>query len=181
MSSTVLLPGLVLGYLVMAADLAVVGHGAGAIRSAPSDYFSHFFEKPWKEMFDGALISVPDMPRVYLPTLFAMKLPEVLLVLGSLGVAGGSLRPSIADLPVRQRGTTLLIALAFLLPVGITVTTRPAMYNGIRHFLFILPPLCVLGGLAGGWLLQRLADCSPLAATAGAVAILSGCCCRSAR
>src|SRR6267143_1912209 len=42
-------------------------------------YFSHFFEKPWKEMFDGALVSVPDMPWSYLPTLFALQLPEVLL------------------------------------------------------------------------------------------------------
>ena len=44
-------------------------------------YFSHFFEKPWKEMFDGAIVSVPDMPWSYLPTLFALQLPEVLLVL----------------------------------------------------------------------------------------------------
>jgi hypothetical protein len=48
------------------------------------------------------------------------------------------------------------------------------MYNGIRHFLFVLPPLCVLGGLAGGWLLQRLASWSPLAALAGAALILCG-------
>ena len=30
-------------------------------------------------MFDGALVSVPDMPWSYLPTLFALQLPEVLL------------------------------------------------------------------------------------------------------
>ncbi len=31
------------------------------------------------------------------------------------------------------------------------------MYNGIRHFVFVTPPLAVLGGLAGGWIAQRLA------------------------
>ena len=41
------------------------------------DYFSHFFENPWHELFGGALISVPDMPRSYVPTLFALKLPEI--------------------------------------------------------------------------------------------------------
>ncbi len=46
------------------------------------EYFSHFFEEPWQELFDGRLISVPDMPRSYLPTLFALKLPEVVLAAG---------------------------------------------------------------------------------------------------
>ena len=50
-----------------------------AIRFKALTYFSHFFEKPWKEMFEGALVSVPDMPWSYLPTLFALQLPEVLL------------------------------------------------------------------------------------------------------
>ena len=30
-------------------------------------YFSEFFEKPWKEMFGGDLLAVPDMPRSYVP------------------------------------------------------------------------------------------------------------------
>jgi hypothetical protein len=30
------------------------------------------------------------------------------------------------------------------------------MYNGIRHFVFLLPPLAVLGGLAGAWLLDAV-------------------------
>ena len=39
-------------------------------------------------MFDGALVSVPDMPWSYLPTLFALQLPEVLLGLGIAGIVG---------------------------------------------------------------------------------------------
>jgi hypothetical protein len=29
------------------------------------------------------------------------------------------------------------------------------MYNGIRHFVFVLPPLAVAGGLAGAWIAER--------------------------
>ena len=36
-------------------------------------YFSHFFEEPWRELFGGELILVPDMPRSYVPTLFALQ------------------------------------------------------------------------------------------------------------
>src|SRR5256714_1502159 len=78
----VLTPGLVLGYLVMGLiwpwSIMEPDNPFHALT-----YFSHFFEKPWKEMFDGALVSVPDMPWSYLPTLFALQLPEVLLVFRS--------------------------------------------------------------------------------------------------
>ena len=83
----VLLPGLILGYLVMGLiwpwSIMEPGNPFQALT-----YFSHFFEKPWKEMFDGALVSVPDMPWSYLPTLFALQLPEVLLALLIAGVVG---------------------------------------------------------------------------------------------
>ena len=41
--------------------------------------------------------------------------------------------------------------LAALLPLAATIALRPAMYNGIRHFVLVLPPLAVLGGLAAAW------------------------------
>jgi hypothetical protein len=40
------------------------------------------------------------------------------------------------------------------LPLAVTIALRPAMYNGIRHFLFVLPPLAVLGGLAAVYLID---------------------------
>src|SRR3984957_9092055 len=82
----VLLPGLVFGYLVMGLIWPwSIMEPANPFQALT--YFSHFFEKPWKEMFDGTLISVPDMPWSYLPTLFALQLPEVLLGLSIAGVA----------------------------------------------------------------------------------------------
>jgi len=46
--------------------------------------------------------------------------------------------------------------LAATLPILITIAARPAMYNGIRHFVFVVPPFAVLGGLAGAWIARRL-------------------------
>jgi hypothetical protein len=40
-----------------------------------SEYFANFFEKPWRELYEGRLIYVPNMPVSYLPHLFALKLP----------------------------------------------------------------------------------------------------------
>jgi 4-amino-4-deoxy-L-arabinose transferase-like glycosyltransferase len=137
-------------------------------------YFTHFFEKPWKEMFGGALIAVPDMPRAYLPQLLALKLPEIFLALSIGGTAGALVTATRKAIAPQQRAALLVVALAALVPIALTVATRPAMYNGIRHFVFVLPPLAVLGGWAGAQMLDWLAHKSRYAsATAGAVILIA--------
>src|SRR5580700_5519102 len=60
------------------------------------------------------------------------------------------------------------------LPILITIATRPAMYNGIRHFVFVLPPFAVLGGLAATWIAQRLPQYGSSAVAVGGAALLAG-------
>ncbi|WP_245312791.1 glycosyltransferase family 39 protein, partial [Bradyrhizobium macuxiense] len=135
----VLLPGLMFGYLVMGLiwpwSIMEPGHPLEAVT-----YFSHFFEKPWKEMFDGALVSVPDMPWSYLPTLFALQLPEVLLALLGAAVVITFMSLSRKDVPARRKTIMLMLTLAAMLPLVIAMVKRPALYNGIRHFIFVIPP-----------------------------------------
>lgn len=119
-------------------------------------YFSEFFEKPWKEMFAGQLISVPDMPRSYVPLYFAIQMPEILTLLALGGLGGTFVAQFRSRIPLKRRAVLLLIALAAVLPVLVPLLTRPAMYNGIRHFIFAVPPLAVLGGLAGALVMERL-------------------------
>jgi Dolichyl-phosphate-mannose-protein mannosyltransferase len=151
----VLLPGLILGYLVMGLiwpwSIMEPGNPFHALT-----YFSHFFEKPWKEMFDGALVSVPDMPWSYLPTLFALQLPEVLLGLGIAGVVIALTSLSRTDMAPRRKTILLMLMLATTLPLLVAIVKRPALYNGIRHFIFVIPPMTVLGGVAFAWLMDWL-------------------------
>lgn len=153
----VLLPGLVLGYLVM----GLIWPWSIIEPSNPFQavtYFSHFFEKPWKEMFDGALVSVPDMPWSYLPTLFALQLPEILLGLLAAGIAGTLMSLVRPEVPAKRRTVLLVLTLAATLPLAIAMVKRPALYNGIRHFIFVIPPMTVLGGVAFGWLVDWLKE-----------------------
>jgi hypothetical protein len=151
----VLVPGLAFGYLVMGLiwpwSIMEPGNPFHALT-----YFSSFFEKPWKEMFDGALVSVPDMPWSYLPTLFALQLPEVLLALciGGVVITLGSL--SHREISSRRKSILLTLTLAATLPLLIAMVKRPALYNGIRHFIFVIPPMTVLGGMAFNWLMDWL-------------------------
>ena len=64
--------------------------------------------------------------------------------------------------------------LAATLPILITVVTRPVMYNGIRHFVFVLPPFAVLGGLAAAWIARRLRHYGTSAVAAGGLALIAG-------
>src|SRR6202011_4946780 len=132
----VLLPGLALGYLIMGLiwpwSIVDVSNPFQALT-----YFSHFFEKPWKEMFDGALVSVPDMPWSYLPTLFALQLPEVLLGLSIAAVVATLLALPRSDVSGRRKTILLMLTLAAVLPIAVAIVKRPALYNGIRHFIFV--------------------------------------------
>jgi hypothetical protein len=137
-------------------------------------YFSHFFEKPWHELFAGELVTVTEMPRSYVPTLFALQLPEIFLGLALAGSVGTLIGACRRNLAANRRAVLVLVVLAATLPIAVTVLARPAIYNGLRHFVFVLPPLAVLGGLAGAWLIEGLRRHSHrLAATAG-IALLAG-------
>jgi Dolichyl-phosphate-mannose-protein mannosyltransferase len=153
----VLMPGLVLGYLVMGLiwpwSIMEPDNPFQALT-----YFSHFFEKPWKEMFDGALVSVPDMPWSYLPTLFALQLPEVLLGLLTAGVVGTLMLLPRRDVAARRKTILLMLTSAATLPLLIAMVKRPALYNGIRHFIFVIPPMAVLAGTAFAWTMNWLGE-----------------------
>jgi Dolichyl-phosphate-mannose-protein mannosyltransferase len=168
------LPGVILAYLVM----GLVWPWSVVAPLNPFhavEYFSNFFEKPWRELFNGQLIPVPDMPRSYVPTLVALQLPEILLTLGLCGIAG-----AIAAVATRDRGSMghraalLAVVLAATLPILITIAARPAMYNGIRHFVFVLPPFAALGGLAGAWIARRVEAFGRAALVAGTLVLIVG-------
>jgi 4-amino-4-deoxy-L-arabinose transferase-like glycosyltransferase len=149
-----LLPALPLAYLIMGllwpySILAPLN----PLRAA--EYFDKFFEKPWREMFDGTLISVTEMPAIYVPQLFGLKLPEIMLALGLAGLICALAAIVRRDLPVSRRAGVLIVTLAATLPVVLVMVKHPAFYNGLRHFVFLTPPFAVLGGLAAGWLIER--------------------------
>ena len=170
-------PGAILAYLVM----GLVWPWAALSPLNPFravEYFSNFFEKPWRELFDGQLIPVVDMPRSYLPTLIVLNLPEIMLALGLCGVVGAIIvamrKPVDGGATAGRRAALSAVVLAALLPVLVTVAARPAMYNGIRHFVFLMPPFAALGGLAGAWIAQRARRYGRIAVAAGAVVLAAG-------
>ncbi len=91
------------------------------------------------------------MPWSYLPTLFALQMPEVLFALATAGVVGTFIALTRQDVTARRKTVLLIVTLAAVLPIVVAIVKRPALYNGIRHFVFVIPPMAVIGGVAFAW------------------------------
>jgi len=157
------LPALVVGYLIMGLlwPWSVI-EPLNPVRAA--EYFDTFFEKPWREMYAGKLFAVTEMPASYLPHLFVLKLPEIMLVFGIAGTAGSLFAICSGKLPLTRRANLLLVVTSAFVPLIIAMLAHPALYNGLRHFVFVVPPFAVLGGLAGAWIFDRAKALGPWAA-----------------
>jgi 4-amino-4-deoxy-L-arabinose transferase-like glycosyltransferase len=171
-----LLPALALGYLIMGLLWPWSIHSPlNPLHAA--EYFDTFFEKPWDELYEGRLIPVRNMPASYLPHLFMLKLPEVMLALGLIGTLGAFAAAARPGVTVNRRAGLILVALSPILPIVLAMLMRPALYNGLRHFVFVVPPIAALGGLGAAWIVERVRPYGKAALTAlaaifvGAVAL----------
>ena len=116
--------------------------------------FSHFTFNMLTIM-DGEVMNIGNVPRDYLLAYLLVRLPEAFLLgLASFLVFGWK--------PILQADRSAWLAwftvgIAVLFPLGFILLDRPALYNGIRHFTFLLPPLAILAGLGLGATWERLA------------------------
>jgi len=101
-------------------------------------------------VYAGEVVSSADLPWHYLPVMLLVRLPEPVLV-------GLALVPLFALRSERSAGNSAIVwaavALAALVPVADFLLVRPTLYDGIRHLIFILPPLVVIaaGALDRAW------------------------------
>ena len=120
----------------------------------------------------GRVVFANALPLDYVPGQLAARLPEgfVILLVGAIGLGGAAAWMFVAECRraagrrgfaglaapllglARSRGL-LVVALAALAPIAIVMVTRPTLFDGIRHLLFVVPMLAVLAA----WALRRLA------------------------
>ncbi len=117
--------------------------------------FSHFplsFHFP----FAGQEVETTALPLWYVPVGFAVKLPEPALA-GLLAACISGLlalwRQGWAGLTPARLGLASMI----LLPPATVIASHAVLYDGIRHLLFLMPPLYAVAGLGLDWLAGLLA------------------------
>ncbi len=103
-------------------------------------------------LMDGQWLPAGHLPAVYLPLYLTLKLPELVLAgaVAAIGLGAVRLWRSARRRQAVDRGRSLqflLLGLAAVFPIIFFIVERPTIYNGIRHFEFLLPPFAVIGGL----------------------------------
>lgn len=139
-----LLPALVLAYIVMIlawpwAALAPLNPIRGLL--AFSDY--HY---PIRTYFAGQIYHMADVPRAFVSVYVLIRMPLIMLAGAIIAVAAAlaALRRTAIDLPQRD---VALLALAVAFPLACQAISHGPAFTGMRHFLFVVPPLAALGGI----------------------------------
>jgi hypothetical protein len=108
-------------------------------------YFSHEIF-PFRTLFAGQYVLASDLPWAYLPVHIALALPELLLVL--LLAA-----PVTAVVMARRRGWRLerdhalgffIVGFGIVFPVAYAIAIKAVLFDGMRHFIFVLPLIAAL-------------------------------------
>jgi hypothetical protein len=150
------LPGLLIAYLIML--IAWPWSALAPLNPFRALFSFADFHYNIRTVLAGVVYRMATVPRLYVPIYLIIKLPLLMLAGAALAavmaatpsVAGGALRG-------RQRRDALMIAAVAFFPVFCQVAARGPAFCGLRHFLFVLPPLAILAGIGFDAVVARAA------------------------
>jgi hypothetical protein len=165
-SALQLIPAVLLAYVIMIlawpwAALAPLNPIRGLL--AFSD-----FHYAVRTSVDGQVYVMGDVPRLYVPIYILIRMPLLALFGAALAMLF-ALMPRFANAspPQPERRDITLISLAAFFPLVCEVIWHGPAFAGLRHFLFVVPPLLILAGIG-------LDAAATALATRGRFAIASG-------
>jgi len=148
----ILLAAVALGWVLMVLPWPNAWHSplGHPIKSAG---LAMHFQEVYPVLLHGHLYPSNRLPWDYLASYLALTLPVPLVVLAVYGHLV-FLRRFFRSIPAAMAvlGTTFLL----WFPLATFIVLRPNIYDGMRHFLFMLPAVAVLAGAAAGSLIQHL-------------------------
>jgi hypothetical protein len=106
--------------------------------------------------FAGEWMKTTEPRWDYLPHYFGLNLPLVVLalVLVAVGLVAHAWWRRRLDIP--QRNTVLVLAMAIMAPPTYVIVLRSIVYDGMRHVLFLVPPIAVVAAIGAVLLARRL-------------------------
>lgn len=109
-------------------------------------------------LFNGEIFRADDMPRRYLPFMLWSTLTEPTWFLFGLGAVIGFWKFVKNESSNQELASLTLMLSWFIFLVAYVVIFKPAIYDGLRHFLFILPPLFIFSGFVFERVFERRAN-----------------------
>ena len=120
-------------------------------------FFSHE-TFPFKTLFDGRFVPASDLPWTYLPTYILLALPELVLVLLAAAAVLAVVALARRDNWARREAVLghFLLGFAIVFPVTYAIAIKAVLFDGMRHFIFVLPPIAVAAAVIADRALARL-------------------------
>jgi hypothetical protein len=123
-------------------------------------YMSHFKVKDAgllnQVLIGGEYMKAKDLPATYMPHYLMVKLPETLLAgLVVAAIMAYLARGRVRLNPVQAVRLSFLV-LSVIFPVCYVVAVESVLYDTMRHFLFVLPSVCVVSALGWTAAIERL-------------------------
>lgn len=121
-------------------------------------FFSHQ-TFPFTTLFDGRFVPASDLPWTYLPTYIAVALPELVLVLllCTPVLAGIVVLRDRFHIRREQALMHFVVGFGIVFPVGFAIAIKAVLFDGMRHFIFVLPLIAVAAALAADKACAQLA------------------------
>jgi hypothetical protein len=113
---------------------------------------------PFPTLFAGKYVPAEDLPWEYLPTFVLLALPELTLVLALAAI------PAAIWREWRRKGgadrtqsiQAIVLATAVLFPIAYAVAIKAVLFDGMRHFIFVLPTIATGAALVLDRIIARL-------------------------
>ena len=126
-----------------------------------------------RTMFAGRIYEMADVSRIYVPGYLLIRVP--LITLAGAAVAMSSLLWQLLGRESQQgRRELALVSLTIIVPLASEVLFHGPAFTGMRHFLFVLPPLAILAGVGFSELVDAL-EMKGRRLAAGAIALVGAC------
>jgi hypothetical protein len=111
--------------------------------------------------FDGDRIPAIELPNSYIPTWFFLTMPEFYfasLLIGMFFVYRFFRRFKNDEADFERLVKVGMLVFAFCFPIATAILLRSTAYNGLRHFIFLVPMLALLAGISFAALLKSNAN-----------------------
>src|SRR6516165_2990434 len=121
--------------------------------------------------FAGKIYQMADVPRLYIPTYILVRLPLLTLAGAGLAMTIPLLRRRSTGAQRLERRDVALLSLTVIFPVACHVIMRGPAFTGLRHFLFVIPPIAALAGVGLDRMIAILDNRGRALASAGLAAL----------
>jgi hypothetical protein len=112
------------------------------------EFFSHQ-TFPFNTLFAGRFVPATDLPWTYLPAYIAIALPELVLALvlcAPITVAVALIRRGLR-VGREEALTGCILGIGIILPIAYAIAIKAVLFDGMRHFIFVLPLIAVVAAM----------------------------------